>query len=384
MIITVDEAIPYWEEAFGGLGETRPFSGRNLGKKAILDADALVVRTVAPIHAPLLDGSKVRLVASASAGTDHVDQEYLKARGIGFEYAPGCNANAVSEYLSVALSVFADRRGWHLEGRSLAVIGAGHVGSLVAEKAKALGMDVALCDPPLRDLTGNSRYRDFADVLGADFLSFHVPLTARGAYPTYHMLRKEVLDRLAAHQVVINASRGAVICNRDLKEAVLGKKIEGAILDVWENEPEIDYSLLDIIDIGTPHIAGSSLDGKVRATEMVCRALHRFFGIPDPWNGERQFAQPTLLFPDPKSEGREALRSVLLQAYNILEDDGNLRQLGTAASTEKAGPGFDLLRSSYNFRPEFRHFIVVLNERSLQLSGTFKSLGFQVRRVEVP
>lgn len=384
MIITVDEAIPYWEEAFGGLGEIRPFSGRNLKKNAILDADALVVRTVAPVRAPLLDGSKVRFVASASAGTDHVDLKYLKDREIGFEYAPGCNANAVSEYLSVALSVFAARRGWHLEGRSFAVIGAGHVGSLVADKAEALGMEVVLCDPPLSDLTGNPRYRDFEDVLGADFLSFHVPLTTQGAYPTFHMLRKETLDRLAAHQVVINASRGAVFCNRDLKEAVLGKKIEGAILDVWEDEPQIDYSLLDIIDIGTPHIAGSSLDGKVRATEMVCRALHRFFGIPNPWNGQQLFAQPRLISPDPGSGGRDALRSVLLQAYNILEDDGNLRKLGTFASTEEAGSGFDRLRSTYDFRPEFRHFIVVLNERSLKLAGTLKSLGFQVGQVDVP
>lgn len=384
MIVTVDEAIPYWEEAFGKLGEIRPFSGRRLEKTAVRDADALIVRTVTPIVAPLLDGSSVRFVASASAGTDHVDLKYLEKRGIGFEYAPGCNANAVSEYVSVALLVLAARRGWSLEGRSLAVIGAGHVGSLVAGKAEALGLNVVLCDPPLRDLTGNPRYRDLEDVLEADFLSFHVPLTARGAYPTLHMLRKEVLDRLSPHQVIINTSRGAVLCNKDLREALLGKKIEGAVLDVWEGEPHIDCSLLDIIDIGTPHIAGSSLDGKVRATEMVCRALHRFFRIPDPWTGELLLPEPRPISPDPKSGGQDALRSVLLEAYNILEDDRDLRNLAAAASDEEAGAGFDLLRSSYDFRPEFSHFIVVLDERSVQLAGTLKSLGFQVRRREVP
>lgn len=384
MILAVDEAIPYSEEAFGRLGEIRPFSGRNLRKTDILDADALIVRTVTPVQAPLLDGSKIRFVASASAGTDHIDLKYLEDRGIGFEYAPGCNANAVSEYIAVALCIFASRREWDLEGRSIAVIGAGHVGSLVAEKAEALGMEVALCDPPLRDLTGNPQYRDFKDVLAADFLSFHVPLTVRGAYPTFHMLRKEVLDRLSPHQAVINASRGAVLCNKDLREALLGNRIEGAILDVWEREPRIDYALLDLVDIGTPHIAGSSLDGKVRATEMVCRALHRFSPIPDPWNGELVFPKPRSIIPDPKLGGKEAIRSVLLKAYNILQDDGSLRKLKTAASTEEAGDGFDLLRSSYDYRPEFSHFIVVLDEQSIQLAGTFKSLGFQVQEVEVP
>lgn len=380
MILIVDDAIPYWNEAFSGLGEVRPLPGRAIKRNAILDADALVVRTVTRVDAPLLEGSRVRFVAAASAGIDHIDLPYLQQAGIGFGYAPGCNANAVSEYLAAAICVLASRRGWDLVNRSLAVIGVGHVGSRVARKGRALGMKVLQCDPPLREITGDPEYRDFEDVLGADFLSFHVPLVKEGAYPTFHMLCEETLDRLSAGQVVINASRGAVCDNRALKKAVLDHEIEGAVLDVWEGEPQIDYELLDRIDIGTPHIAGSSLDGKIRATEMASKALHDYFRITHPWNGAHLFSDPEIIFPDPGLARQDAVLSVLLKAYNILGDDGSLRKLRSAESAAEAGEEFDRLRSHYIYRPEFHHFIVVLDEPCIQLGGLFEALGFQVRR----
>jgi len=180
MNIAVDKAIPGWEEAFSDLGEVRPYSAKDLKPADIRDADALVVRTVTPVNVSLLEGSAVRFVAAASAGTDHIDQAYLKSRGIHFSYAAGCNANSVSEYISTALHIIASRKGWTLEGRSIAVVGVGNVGSRVAEKARALGMNVLLCDPPLRDLTGDSQYKSLDDVLNTDILSFHVPLASGG------------------------------------------------------------------------------------------------------------------------------------------------------------------------------------------------------------
>ncbi|MBN2243418.1 MAG: 4-phosphoerythronate dehydrogenase [Acidobacteria bacterium] len=381
MIITVDEAIPYWEEAFSGLGEVRPFSGRLLNKEAIRDADALIVRTITRVDASILEGSAVRFVAAASAGIDHVDLTYLRSRGIGFGYAPGSNADSVSEYIATALCVFASRRNWRLKDKSVAVIGVGNVGSRVVGIARALGMEVLLCDPPVRDLTHDPEYKNFNDILGADFLSFHVPLVKDGPYPTFHMLDGKILDGLSPGRVCINASRGAVFNNKDLRAALHRKKIEGAILDVWEDEPRIDYSLLNLVDIGTPHIAGSSLDGKIRATEMVCKALHDFYGIPSPWSGDSLYPNPVPIRPGKRLAGQDALLSVLLQAYNILDDDRNLRRLAGSAPLSEAGKGFDRLRSGYRFRPEFRHFTVVLNEQCVQLSVLFEALGFQVRQI---
>jgi erythronate-4-phosphate dehydrogenase len=379
MIIAIDEAVPYWEEAFSGLGEIRPIPGRNLRKETIQDAEALIVRSITKVDATLLEGSSVRFVGAASAGIDHIDRTYLETRGIGFDYAPGCNANSVAEYITTALCVFASRRRWDLKEKSIAVIGVGNVGSRVVQKAHALGMEVLLCDPPLQDLTGDPKYKSFEEALEADFLSFHVPLKKEEPYRTFHMLNSGVLNRLAPNQVLINSSRGSVFNNLELKAALQQRKLGGAILDVWEKEPEIDYSLLNRVDIGTPHIAGSSLDGKIRATEMVCTALHEFFQIPSPWNGSSLYSEPTRIYPDEEHTGQEAVLSVLLQAYNILNDDGNLRKLGSISSIPEANSGFDRLRSGYRFRPEFRHFIVDLNEQFLQLSGILDALGFQVR-----
>ena len=187
MIIAVDKEIPYGKEAFSQLGQVRFFTGRDLKSRDLSDVDALIVRTITPVNAPLLDGAPVRFLGAASAGIDHVDQAYLRSRGIHFHYAAGCNADSVSEYIVTVLHILASKRNWDLQQKSIAVIGVGNVGSRVARKARALGMQVYQCDPPLRELTGDPRYQNLKDVIGADILTFHVPLVADGPYPTRHM-----------------------------------------------------------------------------------------------------------------------------------------------------------------------------------------------------
>jgi erythronate-4-phosphate dehydrogenase len=317
MIIAVDQAIPYWKEAFSPFGEIRPFSGRSWKPEDIRDADALIVRTITPVNADILEDSSVRFVGAASAGVDHVDQDYLKKKGIRFSHATGCNANAVSEYILTALHVLASRRGWELKGRSLAVIGVGNVGSRVAAKARALGMEVALCDPPLRDATGNTQYQNLDHVLGADFLSLHVPLTTDGSYPTWHMFNRKILSGLSSRQFLINSARGPVVDNIELRSALRELKISGAILDVWEEEPRVDYSLLELLDIGTPHIAGTSLDGKVRATEMIREELCRYAGIQSSWDTDAYYPDPGLIRPDRRSAGQDVILSALVQVFDI-------------------------------------------------------------------
>jgi erythronate-4-phosphate dehydrogenase len=377
MIIAVDEAIPYRDEALSELGNLRLFSAKDLKPEDIRDADALVVRSITRVDASLLEGSSIRFVAAASAGVDHIDQNYLKARGIRFFYAAGCNADSVSEYVVTALHVIASRKNWKLRDKSLAVIGAGNVGSRVANKASALGMDVLLCDPPLRDATGDVRYQPFDEVLGADILSFHVPLVFEAAYPTWHMVDRKTLDRLSSKQFLINTARGAVLDNQELRIALEEGRIEGAVLDVWEGEPQIDFSLLRLVDIGTPHIAGTALDGKIRATEMSRDALCNFIGFCPPSNLVSFYPKPGHLQPEPSSEDQESVLSVLLQAFDILKSDANLRALAEI-SPDKAAVSFELLRTKHPLRPEFRHFIVDLDKRHINLAGTFAALGFQL------
>jgi erythronate-4-phosphate dehydrogenase len=377
MIIAVDEAIPYWQQAFSTLGEIRTFSGRKVQPRDVKEADALVVRSVTRVDKALLEGSSVRFVGTATIGTDHLDESYLQGRRIHFTNAAGSNANSVAEYVAAALLVVAQRRNWDLTKKTIAVVGVGHVGSRVLEKVCALGMRPLLCDPPLREATGDHRYQFLEDVLGADILTFHVPLTTTGSYPTHHMVSRALLDRLAPGQYLINTARGAVFDCSALRTKLEQRKIEGAVLDVWEGEPQIDYPLLDFVDIGSPHIAGYSLDGKVRGTEMIAQEFCRIFKIPFKWDTESVYPKPLRLRSAPGSRGQDALRTLVAQAYDILRDDANLRAL-KSLSGENAKSGFDRLRNEYPLRPEFRHYMVETAEPDGESIARLKGLGFQV------
>jgi erythronate-4-phosphate dehydrogenase len=376
MIIAVDNEIPYGNEAFSQLGQVRSFSGSDLKSDVLNDVDALIVRTITPVNASLLDGTAVRFVGAASAGFDHVDQSCLESRGIHFSYAAGCNADSVAEYILTVLHVIAAGRSWDLRQKSLAVIGAGNTGSRVERKSKALGMEVCLCDPPLRDLTGDSRYQTLDQILHADILTFHVPLTFDGLYPTWHMLDQNLLDRLSPTQVLINTSRGAVFDSQALKNALRQRKISGAILDVWEQEPVVDFPLLELVDIGTPHIAGGALDGKVRATEMIREELGKFLGLRSSGLTDSIYPEPGPLYPEAGTTGQEAVRSVLLQAFDIPAKDAKLRELKSLGVREAAA-GFEQLRTERPLRLEFRHFTVKLSTAQRNLSGILQAMGFQ-------
>ena len=377
MIIVVDQALPFWREVFSGLGEVRPFAGNELRPEILRDAGALVVRTVTPVGADLLEGSSVRFVGAASAGMDHADHDYLKRKGIFFCNAAGCNANAVSEYIITALYAVAIRRDWALERKSLAVIGAGHVGSRVACKARAIGMNVLLCDPPLRDATGDGKYLPFESVIGADILTFHTPLTDKGPYPTRHMLNSGVISRLRPDQFLINTSRGEVFDPRELLTALRKKRILGAVLDVWEGEPEINYSLLEFTDIGTPHIAGSTLDGKIRAVTLIRDQLCEFLGITSPLNTDGFYPPVRRIRPKTACSPMETVSQVLREGYDIANDDAALRELASLPENLR-GKSFEQLRSAYFLRQEFQHYTAELDEPGCGPADILSGIGFKV------
>jgi erythronate-4-phosphate dehydrogenase len=378
MILAIDESIPYWKEAFGGSGELRPFSGRSLRMQDIRDADALVVRSITRVDAALLEGSSVRFVGTATIGMDHLDQDYLRSRDVYVTNAAGSNANAVAEYITTALLVMAARKKWDLTQKTCAINGVGHVGSMVEAKIRALGMQTLLCDPPLRESTGNSKYLFLQDVLDADILTLHVPLLTGSPYPTHHLIDQALLHKLPDGKTIINSSRGAVVQTSALKDAIKSGKLAGVMLDVWEGEPDIDYGLLNLVDIGTPHIAGFSLDGKVRATEMILEELCRFFNAKPSWDAARTYPPISTIRSASGTSGMEALRSVCLQAYNILRDDANLRAL-QGLSKEMSATCFDQLRNEYPLRPEFGHYAVELKPGEQELSTAYNSIGFKTR-----
>ena len=279
MLILVDEDIPDGPEAFAALGEVRTFSGRSVGAADLAAADAIVVRSVSRVDERLLAGSGIRFVGTVTTGTDHVDVSWLERRGIAFASAAGCNAPTVAEYVLAAVLLLAGRLGFDPAARTLGIIGVGRIGSRVARWAKALGMSVLLCDPPLRRRTGDSCFIDAAELTRrADLVTLHVPLTEAGPDATRDLVDERWLAGLKEGAVLINTSRGEVVKEDCLPGALDAGRLSAVVLDVWRNEPNIDPALLRRIALATPHIAGYSVEARRRGVGMIAEALAAFAG----------------------------------------------------------------------------------------------------------
>ncbi len=376
--IVADENIPFVASAFAGVGQVRLIAGRELDASAVKDADVLLVRSVTPVNEQLLEGSRVRFVATATIGTDHVDEVYLKSRNIGFASAPGSNSNSVAEYVVAALLVVADRFGWRLDQKAIGVVGVGNVGSRVVAKAEALGMRVLQNDPPLARATGEARFLPLDELLGCDFLTLHTPLTREGEDATFHLADEALLRKLRLEAVVINTSRGAVVDNQALKMMLAEEWLAGAVLDVWEPEPELDEELLELVSLGTPHIAGYSFDGKVAATAMIYTAACEALGVEPTWSPQQVMPPPeveAIEFDCNGVEDEEIIGEAVAAVYDIVADDFALRDI-----TEADDPAdyFDHLRKVYPARREFQNTTVVLHGASPELRAKLTGIGFRV------
>jgi erythronate-4-phosphate dehydrogenase len=382
--IVADENIPAVGEAFGGLGEVVTCSGRAITAAMVRDADVLLVRSVTRVDEALLQGSRVRFVATATIGTDHIDTAYLDAAGIGYASAPGSNADSVADWLVAVLLEVARLRGMRLEGRTLGVIGCGHVGSRVVRRARALGMRVIENDPPLARKTGDPRYRPLDELTAADIISLHTPLTLEGPDATHHLIGGLFLERLRPDAIVINAGRGPCLDGAALKAALRAGRLGGAALDVWETEPDIDPELLDTVLIGTPHIAGYSLDGKLRGTEMILDAVCRWAGAHRTWSAAQALLPPEVPELSVSAAGREdedVLREIVTAVYPVRRDDAALRQALRLATPDERIKAFDRLRRDYPVRREFSFTRVRLSGATETLAAKISGIGFVCERM---
>ncbi len=331
MKIIIERNIPYIAGALERHGEVAYLPAGEITREAVADADALFVRTRTRCNADLLEGSRVRFIATATIGTDHIDLDYCRSRGITVVNAPGCNAPAVAQYVFAVIgSRFA---GEDLSKLRLGVVGVGNVGSIVARWGERLGMTVLRCDPPRMRREGG----DFVDLRciaeHTDIITFHTPLNLSGIDATYHLADAKLLGGLSRCRLLINSSRGEVVDNAALAAAI-GKTVESAAIDCWEGEPAIDRNLLAKAFVATPHIAGYSSEGKKRATAMTLEAFARHFGVDVD-------AIPTIDAPA-RGADIDSIEQVTA-TYNPLADTELLR-----TSPDQ----FENLRNNYNLRHE--------------------------------
>lgn len=326
----------------------------------VADADVLLVRSVTDIGAPLLQDSSVRFVGSATIGTDHVDQSYLAEQGIAFAHAPASNADSVADYVVAALLLLARRRGEPLAEKTVGIVGCGNIGGRLADRLPAFGCTVLRNDPPRAEAEG--RDHDFmgldAVLQQADVITCHVPLVTEGPHPTPHLIDGEALAHLSSDAWLLNTSRGSVVDNEALLNALRSGEVGAAVLDVWENEPTPDPALVEAVDVATPHIAGYAYDGKVRGTTMLYDALCEHLGVEPEWSSETvlQPASPDALrcqAPDPHLPRTDWLDQLARQAYDLLADDGRMRGLLDCPPDEQ-GDRFRELRATYPRRREMQ------------------------------
>jgi erythronate-4-phosphate dehydrogenase len=378
MKILADENIPLVTTAFSTIGEVQTISGRCITPKDLKNIDILLVRSVTKVDKQLLKDSHVRFVGTATIGFDHIDVDYLKQNNIGFASAPGCNANSAAEYVISALLILAQQKNFKLRDKTVGIIGCGNVGSNVLQKLQALGVRCLVNDPPLQEAQNNTdAFVDLQTVLQADIVTLHVPLEKNGQHPTYRLVNQTFLNQLADNAILLNISRGDVVDESALMYSLMNRQHLTVVLDVWAHEPAINPALMQKATIATPHIAGYSLDGKLRGTEMLYMAICQYFQYIASWKAKNHLPQPhvTELHFSEQSSDSDALFTAVMACYDVRRDDALLRQV-----LQHPNPTayFDHLRKTYPMRREFSSLTVKLPATKKRLQQKFKMLGFSV------
>jgi len=348
--IIADENMPLVHELFGHYGSVTLIPGRSIRAEDVIDADVLLVRSVTSVNQELLQGSSVKFVGSATIGIDHVDTNFLRTAGIRFAFAPGCNAKAVVQYdLSVMSRLVPD---W--VNKTVGIIGCGNVGTRLYSTLSALDVSCRIYDPFL-SMNSSLPLHNFNDVLEADIVCLHTPLTYEGLFPTYHMIDRAAINRLIPGALLISAGRGEVVDTEALLEILRSGKPLSVALDVWESEPDICPNLLRHVSLGTPHIAGYSLEGKINGTTMVFDDFLDWIGAQEDYSARLSIEPVTISSPNINSVNR-----AILASYDVFADDKRMRKAlsGLVKNTSQQRGMFDALRREYPVRREFRSTIV--------------------------
>ncbi len=379
MKIVADENIPLLNELYSGAGTLLKLPGRQINANVVKDADLLLIRSVTKVNQQLLHNSKLRFIATSTIGIDHIDTQFLSNANIGFCSAPGCNAEAVVDYVLSAIAFLFHHNPEQLKTQKVGIVGMGNVGGRLATRLKAMNIETICCDPIL-ERTGKTGLVCYEQLLKtADIITLHTPLTFTGSDQTFHLLNENSLNHLKTNAVLINTSRGAVIDNKSLLKFLRERNDVRCILDVWENEPAIETALLPHLTLATPHIAGYSQEGKIRGAITVYKQICNHFGWPLVEN------LTTLMPPvlecsinnSKKHNMMAALCSLLPKMYDIEGDNNSFKKtILKAQQNNMVAINFDLLRKKYMQRREFNFIKIRTNQINDKYYNIFKAAGF--------
>lgn len=371
MRVVADDKIPFLE------GKLEPFAsvmykpGDQISNADLLNADALLVRSITLCDKHLLENTTIRFIGSATIGDDHIDKSFCESEKINWSTAKGCNAEAVNQYVQAAILKLSGDLNVKLQSLTLAVIGVGNIGQKVCDSAQALGMKVLPYDPPRAEAEKGIQFASLEQVFNeADMISLHVPLTKSGDHKTQHMLNSWFLNAFKKPISLINSSRGAVVDTDALIAAKKSGRIKALAIDVWEHEPNLNLELLIMSNISTPHIAGYSELGKKRGTSMTIQSLSDFFNLEiNEKSREDYHRRKPISFDCKNLNSNQILGNVLQLSYDIAQDSNSL----------KDNPAqFQELRRKYKFRYENHQYTLELSNCSKKSKEILEGLGFQL------
>lgn len=338
MKITIDSAIPFITGVLEPYAEVQYLAGERFTAESVRDSDALIIRTRTKCNAALLDGSKVRFIATATIGYDHIDLNYCHQHGIEVATAAGCNSRGVLQWVAAALKMLSERNGWQPQGRRLGIVGVGNIGRLIEEYGRHWGFEIVRCDPPRARVEGGDFHSIDEVASTCDIITFHVPLIREGEDCTIHLAGERFFSQIRPNTIIFNASRGEVVDNALLRQAIAEGRCTGC-LDVWEHEPTIDCELLQMVDVATPHIAGYSAQGKANATAMSVQALARHFDLP-----LTEFYPAEVQRVTAQTIGWEQMGATIVSHCDLEAESRALREHPDR---------FEQLRNEYRYREEY-------------------------------
>ena len=371
--IVADDKIPFLKGVLEPFAEVVYLPGRQINRAILKTTDALLIRTRTKCTESLLKGTNVRFIGTATIGFDHIDTRYCERHRIMWTNAPGCNSSSVQQYISAALLKLAHDKKLQLKDKTLGIIGVGNVGTKIEKMGKVLGMKVLLNDPPRERNEKDKSFVSLKDILtNSDIITVHVPLHHVGEDKTYHLINEYSFNLMNRGNWFINTSRGEVTDSLALKKVLKEGKLGGAIIDVWENEPDIDQDIMESSYMATPHIAGYSTDGKANGTAIIVDSICRFFNFPmKNWYPENI---PPHEFPDIYIDCKgksdlDIIRQAVSYTYNIDVEDRKFRS---------SPSDFEIIRETYPLRREFNAFTVNLKNGNKTIHNTLKGMGFIV------
>ncbi len=371
--IIIDDKIPFIRGAFEEVAEVEYLAGSSISATDVIDADALITRTRTKCNESLLQGSKVKFIASATIGFDHIDTDYCKENNIQWTNAPGCNSGSVLQYVLSALFAWERKYNFSLQDKTIGIVGVGNVGKKIAIAAKALGMEILLNDPPRAEQEGPEGFCSLDEIVEkADIITFHTPLNRSGKYCSFHLANEKFFKAVSNRDediFIINSSRGPVVNNYELKEALRENIRMHACMDVWENEPAIDLEVMQLADFATSHIAGYSADGKANGTRAAVQAVSKFLKLGlDDWEPAKPPHSQALEINE-RDDITTTLKKLHDISYSIEEDTKILKE-----NPER----FEKHRGDYRIRRELFTFPLQSNnpERLNQLRKRISQISF--------